>query len=900
MKYRSLLSSLLVALGTLAGASTPAAAQQLNERLCDPAYEDCRSQLIQLMDAEPQAMDIAFWFMEDARYTAAIERAVRRGVRVRVLIDPRANSQYPLNAQRLAEIQGDGVPMRKYIGSSILHWKMMLFRGLGVVEFSGANYSSDALRYDAATGPYVNYVDEVIYFTNEASIVNSFREKFDDFWVDTVKWANYANITGPLMREEPDNTYPQDPQLNFPPEQNYRTRALSRYSAARLDSQGRGLDVIMYRITDVRHTDAMIALEQRGVPVRLITEQAQYRLVDRMWHSWNVDRLYMAGVEVRDRAHAGLNHQKSVIIYDQDAAAGDQPLVFFGSSNWTSPSANGQVEHNIFTTKPTLVSWMIDQFNRKWNNLAPVDETKPFVPLPPDTPKSPSPANFASNVDPATVLLRWNGGPFAHLYDIQIATDPNFNNVVFSSSHATDVNLREQSNKSETSAFPDPKNSPGYALPAGLLQGGTTYYWRVVGYTMALIPKAGPVWSFTTTGTTPPPPPPAQGDIVLYASASTSVHGGWRLENDTSAAGGSKLRHPNANAAKLSAPLANPTHYFELTFNAEANRPYHLWLRGRADTSSPYNNDSVFVQFSGSVTSSGAATWRIGTTSATDVNLENCSGCGQSGWGWQDNGWGSPTAMGPHVYFATTGQQTIRIQTREDGFSIDQVVLSPSTYLTTAPGPQRNDSTILAASGETPPPPPPPPPTGGGNVVLYASEAPIRSGGWIVETDSTAAGSSKLRHPNAGAAKLSAALANPTHFFQMTFNAEAGKAYRIWIRGKADSNYWGNDSLFIQFNGSVNASGTAIWRIGSTSAAEYNLEDCSGCGLSNWGWQDNGWGVGVMGPLVHFATTGQQTIRIQTREDGLSVDQIVLSSDTYLNAPPGPLKNDNTMLQKTQ
>ncbi len=47
----------------------------------------------------------------------------------------------------------------------------------------------------------------------------------------------------------------------------------------------------MYRITDARHTDAMIALEARGVPVRLITEQAQYRLVDRMWHSWNVDRL---------------------------------------------------------------------------------------------------------------------------------------------------------------------------------------------------------------------------------------------------------------------------------------------------------------------------------------------------------------------------------------------------------------------------------------------------------------------------------------------------------------------------------------------------------------------------------------------------------------------------------
>ena len=510
MRHRSFFISLVVILGTLAGTTTPAAAQRLDERLCDPAYEDCRSQLIQLMDAEPEAMDIAFWFMEDARYTAAIERAVRRGVRVRVLMDPRANPTYPLNAQRLAEIQADGVPMRKRLTSYILHWKMMLFRGLGVVEFSGANYSADALRYEPTTGPYANYTDEAIYFTNDAAIVNSFREKFDDFWVDTVNWANYANITGPLTREEPDGTYLQDPQLNFPPEQNYRTRALSRYSAARLDSMGRGLDVIMYRITDARHTDAMIALEQRGVPVRLITEQAQYRLVDRMWHSWNVDRLYMAGVEIRDRAHAGLNHQKSVIIYDQDAAAGNQPLVIFGSSNWTSPSAGGQVEHNMFTAKPALVSWLIDQFNRKWNNEAPVDETKAFVPLPPDTPKNPEPANLATGVDRATTTLRWNGGPFAHLYDLQIATDQSFTNVVFSSSHTTDLNLREKPSKTETSPFPEKpqSNTPGYALPAGLLQGGTKYYWRVVGRTMALIPKAGPVWSFTTAGTAPPPPPP--------------------------------------------------------------------------------------------------------------------------------------------------------------------------------------------------------------------------------------------------------------------------------------------------------------------------------------------------------------------------------------------------------
>jgi hypothetical protein len=119
------------------------------------------------------------------------------------------------------------------------------------------------------------------------------------------------------------------------------------------------------------------------------------------------------------------------------------------------------------------------------------------------------------------------------------------------------------------------------------------------------------------------------------------------------------------------------------------------------------------------------------------------------------------------------------------------------------------------------------------------------------------------------------------------------------MRGKAISNYWANDSVFVQFSGSVNSSGTAQWRIGTTSATEWNLEDCSGCGLSGWGWQDNGWGIGVMGPVVYFATTGTQRIRIQQREDGVSIDQIVLSPATYLSSSPGALENDSAILPRS-
>jgi phosphatidylserine/phosphatidylglycerophosphate/cardiolipin synthase-like enzyme len=469
----------------LAGA-WPSAAQ---DRLCDPGNEDCRAILINYIRNETVAIDVAFWFMEDARYTNELIQRSRAGVRVRVLVDPRANSSYPLNAQRLAELQNGGIPMRKRLTSYILHWKMMLFHAQNVVQFSGANYSAGAWRPTTAT-PYENYVDEAIYFTSDTAIVNSFRTRFDDQWVDTTSWANYANIAGPLSRQY--GVFPKDPSLNFAPWENYRSRAVSAYDAER-----RKIDVIMYRITDRAHTDRMLAAVARGIPVRLITEPEQYRDPNRMWHAWNVDRLYMGGVQIRHRAHQGMNHQKSVLLYDQDPATpGDQTMAIFGSSNWTSPSAAGQVEHNMFTTRPYVTSWLINQFERKWNNYGGILENVDFVPLPPDSPKNPAPAIGAVNVS-TTFRLTWAGGPWGHLYDLYFGVSTNPTILVAS-------NLAEPSSKTATSTF-------SYTVPFRL-RPGTRYYWKVVGKTMAMQARSSAVWSFTTAGPAPCAEPIADFD----------------------------------------------------------------------------------------------------------------------------------------------------------------------------------------------------------------------------------------------------------------------------------------------------------------------------------------------------------------------------------------------------
>jgi hypothetical protein len=124
---------------------------------------------------------------------------------------------------------------------------------------------------------------------------------------------------------------------------------------------------------------------------------------------------------------------------------------------------------------------------------------------------------------------------------------------------------------------------------------------------------------------------------------------------------------------------------------------------------------------------------------------------------------------------------------------------------------------------------------------------------------------------------------------------EAGRDYRLWLRGKAEKDSALNDSVFVQFSAAIDTAGLPIYGIGTKTAAVINLEDCIGCGVRAWGWQDNGRNR-KFGTALRFAETGLQTIRIQTREDGFSIDQIVLSPTQYLTAAPGTLKNDSTIL----
>jgi hypothetical protein len=181
-------------------------------------------------------------------------------------------------------------------------------------------------------------------------------------------------------------------------------------------------------------------------------------------------------------------------------------------------------------------------------------------------------------------------------------------------------------------------------------------------------------------------------EIVLHMT-DLWMEGEWQTVPDPAAAAGARVYYPNAGAPKVAVPRW-PAPFVSREFVADPNLAYKLWVRLRADNNSAAN-DSVWVQFAWSADAAGNPAYRLDTPSGLAVNLEECINCKVAGWGWEDDGWGSRDRNGVLVRFPEGWRNQVIIQPREDGVSIDQIVLSAEQYLTQRPGAAKNDATIV-------------------------------------------------------------------------------------------------------------------------------------------------------------------------------------------------------------
>jgi hypothetical protein len=203
------------------------------------------------------------------------------------------------------------------------------------------------------------------------------------------------------------------------------------------------------------------------------------------------------------------------------------------------------------------------------------------------------------------------------------------------------------------------------------------------------------LWEFEIYGSIAQPPVPvAASEIVMYASDALAqdLHG-WSAVADPTSPNGIKLFTSDRGWSSLQAPPAAgdaAIAWSDFHFVASESGIYRVWLRlqAGADTKS---NDSVWIQFS-SASFNGNPVYRWETQEALLVGLESCQGCGVSGWGWQNGAW---WLNQPTILRLPAGFQTLRVQVREDGVQLDQIVLSPVKFLDASPGSLRNDSMIV-------------------------------------------------------------------------------------------------------------------------------------------------------------------------------------------------------------
>jgi predicted Rdx family selenoprotein len=430
------------------------------------------------------------WLLDDGSITNAIIAKFNSGVPVRVMGDRAGIFESDPNTRASFErLAAAGVPIRLRVNPTwfpeIMHWKYGGFTGQGGAFIGSGNWTSFELNPFSAT----NFKDETEMYTNDPTIVNALRYKYDLMWEDATDEPR-AQVTHPYFLDWPD-AYKNDTGKDWATDCPVRvpsgpcrpmniphgradsgtspTNALvwgqgteiitAMINEINAEPAGGAIDVISYRTTVPSLTDALVAKKQAGVTVRAFIEPTQYRS-DKFPEYWLVgneaDRLWVAGIPIKIRTHDGLTHAKTLIT---------SRSALLASSNYTK---FWQRDHNYFipiATKPTLYGQMKNEFNRMWNDTANYTN---FRPLPPQPVTLVAPGAGAGNVSTSPTLT-WNRAPWAVAFDVYLGTSPGSMTAIARVGAVLNEN---------------PPDTYSYTISQPL-QANTTYYWKVVSRTFA-------------------------------------------------------------------------------------------------------------------------------------------------------------------------------------------------------------------------------------------------------------------------------------------------------------------------------------------------------------------------------------------------------------------------------
>jgi predicted MPP superfamily phosphohydrolase len=187
-------------------------------------------------------------------------------------------------------------------------------------------------------------------------------------------------------------------------------------------------------------------------------------------------------------------------------------------------------------------------------------------------------------------------------------------------------------------------------------------------------------------------------------------------------------------------------------------------------------------------------------------------------------GWATTTYFGPEsgeFFFERDGKHTVRIQSRQDGVSLDTLLLNPYPELDerlSSKQVEEIDDFLRARCV---------PDKYSGLVVIHTSMAEQQRchGKWKKSSDGGALLGHRLDDLPARRSWRYQPLAKPVDYFEVDFEARANVRYRLWMRMKAFNGNPLTDSVYVQFSDALDKSGRRRYRIGMPAHMKARLND---------------------------------------------------------------------------
>jgi glucose/arabinose dehydrogenase len=342
----------------------------------------------------------------------------------------------------------------------------------------------------------------------------------------------------------------------------------------------------------------------------------------------------------------------------------------------------------------------------------------------------------------------------------------------------------------------------------------------------------------------------------FVSSVERSGHA-WNALSDGSASGGRAVQANPNTGQNINTSYTTLSPRIDFPVNFTATGTHYVWVRGRAGSTA---DDSLHAGLDD-------------TAIATADKVHGFS-IG-SAWKWSratGDGDSQGNVNPARINVASVGPHVVNLWMREDGILVDKIVLTTdAAFVPTGLGP-----------AESPRPATPPiqafqQDSGANGLVSIESEhfsaTTVRSGhSWSAVAPSGASGSSAMQAtPNNGLVVASNYAANsPRIDYPINFN-RTGTHY-VWVRGRAGST--ADDSLHAGLNG------------GEVATAD----KMQGFNNSGWKWSR---ATGDGNPAtINIASMGVHVLNLWMREDGMTVDKVVVtSSASYTPTGLGPAES---------